>query len=239
MGNKTPQDEAKIIAGRRAIDTYLENGMRIGLGSGTTSYWFVRILGEKVREGLEIQGVTTSSITRDIAREVGVPLMDINDVKKLDLAIDGVDEIDRIGRMIKGGGACLLWEKIVAYTSKRMIAIADESKLVEPIGAFPLPIEVVTYGWRNTMYQIENLLAKFDYGAPHLELRGGSKEPVMTDSGHYIIDCHLKKIMRGDEMAPLFNQIPGVVENGLFVDICDEIVIGKFDGSTEILKIRD
>lgn len=239
MSNKTPQDEAKIAAGRCAIDTYLTNGMRIGLGSGTTSYWFVRVLGEKIREGLEVQGVTTSTITRDIALEVNVPLMDINDVKELDLTIDGVDEIDRAGRMIKGGGACLLWEKIVAYMSKRMIAIADETKLVDPIGAFPLPIEVIPYGWRNTMYQIENLLTRFGYDESRLELRGGGKEIVMTDSGHYIIDCHLEKITRGDEMAPLFNRIPGVVEHGLFVDICDEIVVSRFDGSTEVHKVSD
>ncbi|HET7314574.1 ribose-5-phosphate isomerase RpiA [Salinisphaera sp.] len=238
MSNNAPQDEAKIVAGRRAIDTYLENGMSIGLGSGTTSYAFVRALGEKVRDGLEVQGVTTSTITRDIAREVGVPLMDINEVTQLDLTVDGADEIDRAGRMIKGGGACLLWEKIVAYTSRRMVAIVDETKLVDPIGAFPLPIEVIPYGWRNTMHQLAALLTPFGYDKPRLELRGGSSDPVVTDSGHYIIDCHLEKIMDADGMAPLFNQIPGVVENGLFVGICDEIVIGRFDGSSEIIKVR-
>ncbi|MES1935407.1 ribose-5-phosphate isomerase RpiA [Salinisphaera hydrothermalis] len=239
MSKQTPQDEAKIVAGRRVIEAYLKDGMQIGLGSGTTSYAFVRVLGEKVREGLRVEGVTTSTITRDIAREVGVPLLDINDVTQLDLTIDGADEIDRAGRMIKGGGACLLWEKIVAYTSKRMIAIVDETKMVDPIGAFPLPIEVIPYGWRNTMHQLATLLATFDYDAPRLELRGGSSDPVVTDSAHYIIDCHLDAIPRADELAPLFNQIPGVVENGLFVDICDEIVIGHFDGSSEIIRIRD
>ena len=139
---QSPQDRAKRAAGAEAIRRYLKNGMKIGLGSGSTSHWFVRILGERVKEGLEVVGVPTSSGTRDIAREVGVPIADLNDIAPLDLAIDGADEIDDRGRMIKGGGASLLWEKIVACASKKMVAIVDEGKLVTQLGRFPLPIEV-------------------------------------------------------------------------------------------------
>jgi ribose 5-phosphate isomerase A len=143
MQATSAQDEAKQAAAAKAIETFLRDGMTIGLGSGTTSRWFVRILGERVTSGLRVTGVPSSKSTGQLAQEVGVPLADLNEVAQLDLTIDGADEIDSKGRMIKGGGANLLWEKIVACASRRMVAIVDESKVVEQLGRFPLPIDVV------------------------------------------------------------------------------------------------
>jgi ribose 5-phosphate isomerase A len=151
------QDEAKRAAAAKAIETFLRDGMTIGLGSGTTSRWFVRILGERVTSGLRVTGVPSSKSTGQLAQEVGVPLADLNDVSQLDLTIDGADEIDSKGRMIKGGGANLLWEKIVAFASKRMVAIVDESKLVERLGRFPLSIEVIPFAWRSTERHLQSL----------------------------------------------------------------------------------
>ena len=150
MKPNSSQDQAKRAAGIQAITTYLRNGMKIGLGSGTTSRIFVRTLGDRVKEGLEVLGVPTSNSTRDLAIQFGVPVGDLNDVSELDLAIDGADEIDSIGRMIKGGGANLLWEKIIACAAVKMVALVDESKVVSKLGKFPLPIEVIPFGWRAT-----------------------------------------------------------------------------------------
>jgi ribose 5-phosphate isomerase A len=234
---KTAQDRAKIAAGRKAIEHYLREGMQIGLGSGTTSHWFVRALGEKVRHGFEISGVPTSRATREVALEVGVPLLDLNDVAELELTIDGPDEVDEAGRMIKGGGACLLWEKMVARASKRMICIADDTKLVKTLGKFPLPIEVIRFGWKNTAHQLRKLFSAFGYEDVPIQLRGGESNPLQTDSGHYILDCSLREIGDPDRLAPRFNQIPGVVEHGLFVGIANEIVFGHADGSADIVVV--
>ncbi len=232
-----PQDQAKLAAGRKAIETYLEDGMRIGLGSGTTSHWFVRALGEKVREGFDIAGVPTSTATRDLAREVGVPLLDLNDVEELDLTIDGADEIDHSGRMIKGGGACLLWEKMVARASRRMVAVVDDGKLVETLGRFPLPIEVIRFGWRSTGRELQKLFDRFGHHDVPMTLRGGEADPLVTDSGHYILDWQLDRITDPDRLAPLFNEIPGVVEHGLFVGIAHEMVIGHADGGGDVIRL--
>ncbi len=238
MQPTTDQDRAKLAAGHKAIDAYLKDGMRIGLGSGTTSHWFVRALGERVRaDGLDIAGVPTSTATRDIAREVGVTLLDLNDVERLDITIDGADEIDRAGRMIKGGGACLLWEKMVARASDRMAAVVDDGKVVETLGRFPLPIEVIRFGWKSTRRELRTLLAGFGHGEASIELRGGEASPIVTDSGHYILDCHLGRIGEPDRLAPRFNEIPGVVEHGLFVGIAHEIVVGHADGSAEVIRL--
>jgi len=143
---QTAQDVAKSAAGRKAVETYLRSGMQVGLGSGTTSHWMVRHVAEAMRDGLEIVGVPTSTETRDLALELGVPLADLNDLGELEVTLDGADEIDREGAMIKGGGAALLWERIVANASRRMVALVDDTKIVETLGAFPLPIEVIPFG---------------------------------------------------------------------------------------------
>jgi len=238
MESTSAQDEAKKTAAAKAIETFLKDGMKIGLGSGTTSRWFVRILGERVAAGLRVTGVASSKSTAELAQEVGVRLADLNEIDELDMTIDGADEIDAKGRMIKGGGASLLWEKIVACASKTMVCIVDESKRVERLGRFPLPVEVIPFAWRSTERQLRKLFATQGLGNPQIDVRGGLEKPLITDSGHYLLDCHLQAIKDPDALGEKLNQIPGVVENGLFIGIATNAVVGYTDGKTEVLKFR-
>jgi ribose 5-phosphate isomerase A len=233
MQTNSPQDEAKLAAATKAIETFLQDGMTIGLGSGTTSRFFVRILGDRVKSGLRVIGVPSSKSTGQLAQEVGVPLADLNDVEQLDLTIDGADEIDPKGRMIKGGGANLLWEKIVASASRQMVAIVDESKRVQRLGRFPLPVEVIPFSWKSTERQLQNLFKKAGYVDLRIDVRGSREKPLITDSGHYLLDCHLQEITDPEFLAAHLNQIPGVVEHGLFLGIATDAAIGKPDGSAE------
>ncbi|MCG8360112.1 MAG: ribose-5-phosphate isomerase RpiA [Kiloniellales bacterium] len=228
------QDEAKKLAGRRAIEAFVRDGMKLGLGSGTTSHFFVRALGEKVRDGLRIAATTTSESTTAVAREVGIAITDVNDMGEIDLTIDGPDEIDRDFRMIKGGGACLLWEKIVAHASKQMITICDETKIVDHLGRFPLPVEVVQFGWRQTERAVANVLG--DFGLPGVALQRREREagPVVTDSGNYILDCRCERIDDPAGLEAALNMVPGVVENGLFTRESDGMVVGRFDGTSYV-----
>ena len=234
MEPNSSQDKAKRAAGVQAIAAYLKNGMKIGLGSGTTSRWFIHTLGDRVKEGLEVIGVPTSNSTRDLATQLGVPLADLNDVRELDLTIDGADEIDANGRMIKGGAANLLWEKIIACASIKMVALVDESKVVSKLGKFPLPIEVIPFGWRTTEGHLKKLFSDFGRTDTPIKVRGGLQTPLITDSGHYLLDCALGEIGDPDGLALKLNQIPGVVEHGLFIGIAKEVVIGRADGSAEV-----
>ena len=233
MQTNSPQDEAKLAAATKAIETFLQDGMTIGLGSGTTSRFFVRILGDRVKSGLRVIGVPSSKSTGQLAREVGVPLADLNDVEQLDLTIDGADEIDPKGRMIKGGGANLLWEKIVASASRKMVAIVDESKRVQRLGRFPLPVEIIPFSWKSTERQIQNFFKKAGYDDVRNDVRGSREKPLITDSGHYLLDCHLQEIADPEFLADHLNQIPGVVEHGLFLGIATDAAVGKPDGSAE------
>ncbi|MCY6379784.1 ribose-5-phosphate isomerase RpiA [Hoeflea prorocentri] len=231
----SPQDKAKIAAGKAAIDEFVFDGMKIGLGSGTTSHFFVRSLGERVRDGLSITATTTSRSTTAVAEEVGIVITDVNDIGELDLTIDGPDEIDRDFNMIKGGGACLLWEKIVAHASRKMITICDETKIVDVLGAFPLPVEVVRFGYRQTMRLIEKALENNGIAGADIYRRETNGDPVITDSGHYIIDCKCGQIHDPAAVETALNMIPGVVENGLFTGESSGMVVGHFDGSTKII----
>jgi ribose 5-phosphate isomerase A len=236
MQANSPQDEAKRAAAAKAIESFLQDGMTIGLGSGTTSRFFVRILGERVKDGLRVVGVPSSKSTGELAQEVGIPLADLNDVEQLDLTIDGADEIDAKGRMIKGGGANLLWEKIVASASRKMVAIVDESKKVQRLGRFPLPIEVVPFAWRSTERHLQNLFKRNGYADVRIDVRGGTEKPLITDSGHYLLDCHLQAIADPESLALNLNQIPGVVEHGLFIGIATNAAVGKADGTAETIS---
>jgi ribose 5-phosphate isomerase A len=232
------QDEAKKAAAAQAIESFLKDGMTIGLGSGTTSRWFVRILGERVAKGLQVIGVPSSKSTGQLAQEVGVQLADLNEVGQLDLTIDGADEIDGKGRMIKGGGANLLWEKIVACASKKMVCIVDESKLVERLGRFPLPVEVIPFAWRSTERHLRELLEQEGFGAVQMDMRGGLEKPLVTDSGHYLLDCHLGQIADPESLATKLKTIPGVVEHGLFIGIATDAVVGQASGHTKVLTFH-
>lgn len=235
----SPVDTAKFVAARRALD-YVEDGMRVGLGTGSTAAWMVRILGEMVREeGLQVIGVPTSRRTAELARQVGVPTRTLDEVKWVDLTIDGADEFDPDLNLIKGGGGALLQEKIVATASDRMVVITDISKQVDQLGAFPLPLEVVRYGWQTTKALVEEALVNVEVMGRSASLRLNHDAPFLTDEGHFILDLHLRRIARPRQLSLMLNQIPGVVENGLFIDICDTIVIGHGDGTVEVRDINE
>ncbi|PWE32047.1 ribose 5-phosphate isomerase A [Maritimibacter sp. 55A14] len=238
-GHLSPMEKAKFVAAKRAVD-YVEDGMRLGLGTGSTAAWMVRILGEMVREeGLNITGVPTSSRTADLAREVGVPITTLDEVKWLDLTIDGADEFDPDLNLIKGGGGALLQEKIVATASDMMVVVSDASKQVETLGAFPLPVEVIPFGWQTTKALIEESLTGLDVMGRSASLRLNHDAPFVTDEGNHILDLHLRRIGNPRQLSMVLNQVPGVVENGLFIDIADAIVIGHGDGLVEVRDINN
>ena len=229
-----PVDNAKCAAAARALEL-VEDGMTLGLGTGSTAGWFVRLLSERMREtGLAVRGVATSSATVWLAEELGVPLRKPDEVQRIDLTVDGADEIDHRLDLIKGGGAALLQEKIVAAASRRMVVIADESKYVPHLGAFPLPVEVVRFAWTVTRRAIGELLADMDVEGDRIEVRIGSKGPLVTDEGHHILDLHLKRIGDAPALAVALSAVPGVVEHGLFIDMAGTVVFGRPDGSTEV-----
>jgi len=232
----SPIDKAKFVAAKRAVD-YVEDGMRVGLGTGSTAAWMVRCLGEMVREdGIRITGVATSSRTADLARQVGVPVSTLDEVKWLDLTIDGADEYDPRLNLIKGGGGALLQEKIVATASDQMIVIADIGKQVDTLGAFPLPIEIVPFGWETTKAIVEAALKDADVATRGVTLRLARDTPFITDGGHMIFDLHLGAIGAPADLAAALITIPGVIDTGLFIDIADAAVIGHADGTTEVIE---
>ncbi|MBB3237044.1 ribose 5-phosphate isomerase A [Phyllobacterium endophyticum] len=227
------QNEAKKIAGRRVIQEFVRDGMKLGLGSGTTSHFFVRELGKYVADGMKLTCTTTSRSTIDVAREVGIAITDPNDIGELDLTVDGPDEIDRRFNMIKGGGACLLWEKIIAHASRQMITVCDETKIVDHLGAFPLPVEVVQFAWKQTERMVANAISEHGITADiYRRMRDG--QPVVTDSGNFILDCKCGVITDPAPLEIELNRIPGVVENGLFTRESSGMVVGCFDGSSYV-----
>jgi ribose 5-phosphate isomerase A len=230
-----PADEAKRAAAARALEM-VQDGMTLGLGSGSTAGWFVRLLSERIREGgLAVTCVATSSATVWLAEELGVPLCKLEDVAHIDLTVDGADEIDDRLNLIKGGGAALLQEKIVASASDRMVVIADESKRVARLGAFPLPVEIVRFGWSVTRRAVGELIASADVDGDRVDVRMGKNGPLVTDEGNFIIDLHLGRIGDPPALAAALNALPGVVEHGLFIGLANAVVIGHDDGSTELL----
>lgn len=235
----SPIDKAKFVSAKRAAQL-VETGMRVGLGTGSTAAWLVRCLGEMVRdEGLRIRGVPTSTRTAELAREVGIEVISLDEAKWLDITIDGADEFDGQLNLIKGGGGALLQEKIVATASDQMIVIADAGKEVETLGAFPLPIEVIPFGWQTTQALVEETLVSMDVLGRQSTLRMNGQVPFLTDEGNHIIDLHVKRIGNARQLALVLNQMPGVVENGLFIDICDQVIIGYGDGKVEVRDINE
>lgn len=234
----SPIDKAKFVAAKRSVE-FVQNGMKVGLGTGSTAAWMVRCLGERVRtEGLQIVGVPTSTRTAELARAVGIKVVSLDEAKWLDITIDGADEVDQNLALIKGGGAALLQEKIVATASDQMIVIADAAKEVQQLGAFPLPIEVIPFGWQTTKALVEETLESLDVLSREVTLRMNGDRPLLTDENNYILDLHLRRIGNARQMALILNQIPGVVENGLFIDICDVLVLGYGDGRVTVRDIN-
>ncbi|MEM8842988.1 MAG: ribose-5-phosphate isomerase RpiA, partial [Pseudomonadota bacterium] len=236
--NLSPINTAKFVAAKRACD-FVESGMRVGLGTGSTAAWLVRCLGELVREdGLKITGVPTSARTAELAEQVGIKVVTLDEAKWLDVTIDGADEFDPELNLIKGGGGALLHEKVVATASDRMVVIADTSKDVKKLGAFPLPVEVIQFGWQTTKALIEETLSSLDVMGHKSELRMNNDKPFLTDEGNYVLDLHLHRIGNARQFGMVLNQIPGVVENGLFIDICDVVIVGFGDGRVEVRDIH-
>ena len=235
----SPIDKAKFIAAKQATE-YVKSGMKVGLGTGSTAAWLVQCLGEMVREeGLKIKGVPTSSRTAKLARDVGIEVITLDEAKWLDVTIDGTDEYDADLCLIKGGGGAHLQEKIVATASDRMIVIADASKKVDTLGAFPLPVEVIPFGLKTTQALIEETLIGMDVLGRDITQRMAGDAPFVSDEGNFILDLHLKRIGNPRQLSLILNQIPGVVENGLFIDICDVVIVGHGDGRVEVTDITN
>ncbi|PWE56610.1 ribose 5-phosphate isomerase A [Metarhizobium album] len=215
--------QMKIKAAEAAL-AHVEDGMRLGIGTGSTAEEFVRLLAEKVAGGLRVEGVPTSERTARLCVELGVPLKSLDELPHLDLTIDGADEVDANLALIKGGGGALLREKIVACASDRMIVIADESKVVETLGAFPLPIEINPFGQAATRLAVEKVAARLGLSGS-MDLRASGDGLFMTDGGHLILDASFGRIPDAEALSSELNSIPGVVEHGLFINIASLAVI--------------
>jgi ribose 5-phosphate isomerase A len=222
-------DELKRQAAARALD-FVEGGMRLGLGTGSTARHFVELLGARVREGLEVIGVPTSEATRADALRCGIRLTTLDEIDRLDLTVDGADEVDPALNLIKGGGGALLREKIVAAASDRMIVIADDSKWVETLGRFPLPIEVIPFGLGATRRAIEKALATSGVSGQLGLRKDRDGHAFVTDSGHWIVDARLGRIPDAPRLAQQLSLIPGVVEHGLFIGLATTAMLAGSDG---------
>jgi ribose 5-phosphate isomerase A len=220
------QEEMKKAAGIEGAK-YVEDGMTLGLGTGSTVRHSIIEIGRRIREeGIDVRGIPTSRATEQLALEHGIPLTDFTEVKKLDLTIDGADEVDPHFNLIKGGGGALLREKIIASHSKMMVVVVDESKLVEDLGVtFPLPVEIVPFAWEATMRLFET------FNCDNVELRRNDDgEPYITDNGNYILMCKFEIITAPDLTERFIDKIPGVVECGLFIDMCNTVIVAGDEG---------
>ncbi|GGA83968.1 ribose-5-phosphate isomerase A [Brucella endophytica] len=218
----------KIEAAAVAL-TFVRDGMRLGIGTGSTAEEFVRLLADKVAGGLNVIGVPTSERTAKLCRELGVPLTTLDETPELDLTIDGADEVDGSLALIKGGGGALLREKIVAAAAEKMIVIADETKVVETLGRFPLPIEVNPFGLEATKIAIIRAAAELGL-AGSVALRLKDREPFVTDGGHYILDASFGRIPDSNALSCALFAVPGVVEHGLFLGLASAAIIAGADG---------
>lgn len=222
-------DAQKRAAAARAIE-YVQPGMRLGLGTGSTAKHFVDLLGERVRAGLEVVGVPTSEATRAQAKACGIPLTTLDETPELDITIDGADEVAPDFSLIKGGGGALLREKIVAAASSRMIVIVDSTKWVNKLGAFALPIEITPFGYGATLRAVEKAIGSVQKLGPMKLRQGKDGHAFVTDGGHWIIDAALGRIDDPHALARALAAVPGVMEHGLFVDLASIVIIGGPDG---------
>ncbi len=217
--------DAKRIAAERAVD-YICDGMTVGLGTGSTAYWAIQKLGAKVKKGLQIKAIATSVQSEAMAKSLGIGLVPFAEIKAVDITIDGADEVDGDLNLIKGGGGALLREKIVAAASKELIIVVDESKLVKNLGNFPLPVEVVKFGHEVTIRKLQSLGC-----VP--KIRRMNDRSYETDNGNFIIDCHFKSIENPPRLNNDINLIPGVVDNGLFINMAKRIIAGYQNGEVK------
>lgn len=223
------QDEIKQLVAKQAAQL-VQNNMTVGIGSGSTIYYLIQELGKRVKKGLFFRAIPTSKKTAALAAAENIPLAELNAVDYIDLTIDGADEIDANLQLIKGGGGALLQEKMVAAASRELLILADYTKLVQHLGKFPLPLEVIPFGWKHVQrnlretYQIETALRMQD------------DQPFISDHGHYILDCPFAQIENPDILSYDLNAIPGVVDNGLFINMADMALVGYPDGKTETMN---
>ena len=222
-------DQLKRQAAERALD-FVRAGMKLGLGTGSTAKHFVELLGERVRGGLDVIGVPTSETTRSDAVRCGIPMTTLDEIDRLDLTIDGADEIDPSLDLIKGGGGALLREKIVAAASDQMIVIADESKWVETLGRFPLPIEVIPFGLAATRRAIGKAFAECGVSGQMAVRKGKDGHVFVTDGGHWIVDAHLGRIADAPLLARSLACIAGVVGHGLFIGLASTAILAGTKG---------
>jgi len=214
----------KKNAGEKAVE-WIEDGMIVGLGTGSTVKFTIERLGELVQNGLNIQGIPSSVKTKRLAQKIGIPLIELTNEIIIDVTIDGADEVDSNLYLIKGGGGALLREKIIAYHSKKEIIVVDESKIVKALGiGFPLPVEVTKFGWSATKKAIEELGCT-------AELRKIMDEVYLTDNSNYLLDCDFDHIEEPVELSEALSNIPGVVEHGLFINLVDEVIVGSRQGT--------
>ena len=223
MANEHEKENAAMAAME-----YVEDGMTIGLGTGSTAKYFVEMLAEEVADGLVVRGQE-----HGLASSLGVPLIPFEQVERIHLTVDGADEVDPQGQLIKGGGAALLREKIIANASDHMVVIADPSKQVERLGKFPLPVEVTPFGYTITAKLVYDVLAASGIDRPRVQLRSLTNgELVVTDGGNHILDCHCERIPDAEALAARLSNVPGVVEHGLFIGLARTVIIGNENGAT-------
>ncbi len=222
-------DEIKKRAGIHAADL-VQNDMIIGLGTGSTVYWLIQELGKRIQQGLRITIVPTSKKTQVLASELKMPVTDLNGIDKIALTVDGADEVDPQLQLIKGGGGALLQEKIVAAASEQFIVIIDDSKLVQQLGKFPLPVEVIPFGYNHVLQKI---LAT---GCEDVLLRKKNDQLFISDHGHYILDCYFEKINDAISLNNALHNIPGVVETGLFINMANKVIVAFSDGRIETME---
>jgi ribose 5-phosphate isomerase A len=218
------KEELKKLAAEKALEN-IKDEMILGLGTGSTVEYTLRKLGLLVKEGLEIKGIPTSVRTKKIAKEEKIPLTTLEECPEIDVTIDGADEVDSYLNLIKGGGGALTREKIIAFNSKKVIIVIDDTKIVKALGIdCPLPIEVVKFGWSS----VKKVLEEFNCEVRLREVMHG--EPFITDNGNYILDCEFERIDNAEELEKELNCIPGIVENGLFIGLADEVIVGSKQG---------
>jgi ribose 5-phosphate isomerase A len=225
----TIQEDEKAEAARKSLD-FVQDGMVVGIGTGTTAKYVIEFLAEKVRQGLKIRGIPTSEASAALARSLNIPLTSFEEVDDIDVTIDGADEIGPDLQLIKGGGGALLHEKIVATSSKRLVIVADERKLVKQLGAFPLPVEVIKFAASPVKKHLERLQAK-----PALRMAPDG-QPYRTDEGNFIFDCHFGRIADPQGVATAIKSITGVVEHGLFIGLASIAIVAGGSAPQVITK---
>jgi ribose 5-phosphate isomerase A len=219
-------DQEKESAARASL-RFIKDGQVVGLGTGSTAAYFIRLLAEQVQRGLKIRGIPTSVRSRDLALSLGIPLTSLDEFQEIDVTVDGTDEVDPQLRLIKGGGGACLREKIVASATKQFVVVADATKQVTRLGRFPLPVEVIPFAQALVMKRIAALGAR-------VQLRMAGDKPYLTDENNHILDCHFGQIEDAESLAQRLSDMPGIVEHGLFIGMANTVLLAKGNDIVEL-----